>query len=299
MITREEIDVLFQENMNGNVLDILVQDCCNVIKGKLNYKKEYLDKEDLLFLLARLYYLDCDFREYILEIYDFFSITDKNNIKGLYDIYSKIQEINKIEFNKNTIDLAYELKYLLSIGKNEFARILIEENYYNRIFGKVLNRNNISIEDEDSFADLSKKVYKIKEDYLDKISLILGERDELERIKLLLEYSDDFSNRKLIIYNRNDLENLIEEWLFEIVYERLKNLFINKFLQMLDEESEEEDLDKLLDELYDKICSSKSEIVKECEEIKYRMTHTFATNDERNEENLNRLLDLYEFIQDK
>lgn len=29
------------------------------------------------------------------------------------------------------------------------------------------------------------------------------------------------------------------------------------------------------------------------------MTHTFATNDERNEENLNRLLDLYEFIQDK
>ena len=70
MITREEIDVLFQEKMNGNVLDILVQDCCNVIKGKLNYKKEYLDKEDLLFLLARLYYLDCDFREYILEIYD-------------------------------------------------------------------------------------------------------------------------------------------------------------------------------------------------------------------------------------
>ena len=105
MITREEIDVLFQENMNGNVLDILVQDCCNVIKGKLNYKKEYLDKEDLLFLLARLYYLDCDFREYILEIYDFFSITDKNNIKGLYDIYSKIQEINKIEFNKKRIDL--------------------------------------------------------------------------------------------------------------------------------------------------------------------------------------------------
>ena len=94
-------------------------------------------------------------------------------------------------------------------------------------------------------------------------------------------------------------ENLIEEWLFEIAYERLKNLFINKFLQMLDEESEEEDLDKLLDELYDKICSSKSEIAKECEEIKYRMTHTFATNDERNEENLNRLLDLYEFIQDK
>lgn len=39
MITREEIDVLFQEKMNGNVLDILVQDCCNVIKGKLNYKK--------------------------------------------------------------------------------------------------------------------------------------------------------------------------------------------------------------------------------------------------------------------
>ena len=68
---------------------------------------------------------------------------------------------------------------------------------------------------------------------------------------------------------------------------------------MLDEESEEEDLDKLLDELYDKICSSKSEIAKECEEIKYRMTHTLATNHERNEENLNRLLDLYEFIQDK
>ena len=110
MITREEIDVLFQEKMNGNVLDILVQDCCNVIKGKLNYKKEYLDKEDLLFLLARLYYLDCDFREYILEIYDFFSITDKNNIKGLYDIYSKIQEINKIEFFS---DINYTCKCFL------------------------------------------------------------------------------------------------------------------------------------------------------------------------------------------
>ena len=97
----------------------------------------------------------------------------------------------------------------------------------------------------------------------------------------------------------NFIPNMYKKDILDIDYERLKNLFINKFLQMLDEESEEEDLDKLLDELYDKICSSKSEIAKECEEIKYRMTHTFATNDERNEENLNRLLDLYEFIQNK
>lgn len=197
------------------------------------------------------------------------------------------------------MNLSYELKDLISIGKEELARRIIEENYYYEIFSKILKRNNIVFCKEESFIELCKKIDEIQIDYSKKITRIFLEKHELKKIRLLLDYSEDFSNRKLIIYDRKQLEHYIDEWLFENAYEELKNLFINKFLQMLGEESEEEDLDKLLDELYDEICFNKSEIARECEEIKYRMTHTFATDDERNEENLNRLLDLYEFIQDK
>ena len=41
MISKEELNILIKENMNGNAYDILVQECCEVIKEKLEYKKEY------------------------------------------------------------------------------------------------------------------------------------------------------------------------------------------------------------------------------------------------------------------
>lgn len=298
MITKEDLDILVRGDMNRNVLDILVQDCCKIIKEKLDYKKDYIDIEDLYFLLVRLYYLDIDFKDSILEVYQLINSIDISKIEELYKFYYKIQELNEMKFVKNVADLSHELKYLLSIDKNEFARMMIEENYYNIVFGKILKRNNIAFDEEESFVDLSKKVSKIDKNYLDKIGGILCERDELRRINLLLDYSDDFSNRKIIIYDRKDFEDLIEDWLFEIAYERLKNCFINKFLQMLNEESEEEDLDKLFNELCTEMYIERSDIAKECREISKRMNNIFATNDERNVENINRLLDLYEMIQD-
>lgn len=43
----------------------------------------------------------------------------------------------------------------------------------------------------------------------------------------------------------------------------------------------------------------KSNIAKECMEITKRLNTIFTTDEENNVENLNRLLDLYEMIQDK
>lgn len=299
MISKEEIDILIKEDMNENVFDILVQDCCQIIKEKLEYKKEYYDIEDLFFLLVRLYYLDIDYKEIVLSIYELVKKIKINDVEELYNLYNKNIELNNINFKLNVCNLAQELKKLLSLEKNEFARMMIEENYYNRVFGNTLKRHNIDFENEDSFADLSVKVYKIDKSYLDKIGGILYESDELRKIDLLLDYSDDFSNRKIIVYNREEFEDLTEDWLFEMVYKKLKNCFINKFLQMLNKESEEEDLDKLLNELCVEVYMERSDISKECMEINKRINNTFATNDERNVENIYRLLDLYEFILDK
>mgnify|MGYP004672721153 CR=1 FL=1 len=41
-----------------------------------------------------------------------------------------------------------KLKYLLTIEKNEFARMMVEENYYNKIFSRILKRNNIEFDNE-------------------------------------------------------------------------------------------------------------------------------------------------------
>lgn len=299
MITKEELDILLNEKMKNDAFDILVDDCCNVVSKKLEYKKQYKEIYDLKFLLARLYYFDLDFKEKIIEIYELLNMIEIENNDIIYTFYSIVQYMNNMSISKKTLNVSYELKYLINIGKEELARRIIEENYYYEIFSKILKRNNIVFCKEENFIELCRKVDKIQIDYSKKITRIFLEKNELKKIRLLLDYSEDFSNRKLIMYDRKQLEHLIDEWLFENAYDDLKNLFINKFLQMIDEESEEEDLDKLLDELYEKICSSRSKIARECEEIKYRMTHTFATNDERNEENLNRLLDLYEMIQNK
>ena len=47
------------------------------------------------------------------------------------------------------------------------------------------------------------------------------------------------------------------------------------------------------------VCAKITNIAQECNEINNRMNNTFETNDERNIENINRLLDLYEMIEKK
>lgn len=296
MITKEEIDILVRGDMKEEAFDILVEDCCKVIKQKLEYKNKYIDIYDLKFLLVRLYYLDVDFKNIVLEIYDLINIMETENADILYKLYSKIQEIAMINYSKNLAELSQELKYLLSIEKNELARRMIEENYYNKIFGKILKRNNIVFEGEERFADLCRKVGEIQTDYSSKITRFILEKNDLKRIRLLLDFSEDFSNRKIIQYDRKQFEYLTEEWLFKNVYDDLKNCFINKFLKMLNKESDEEDLDKLLNELCIEIYMEKSDIAEECMEINARMNNTYATTDERNIKNINRLLDLYEMI---
>lgn len=298
MISKEELNILIKENINGNAYDILVQECCEVIKEKLEYKKEYTDINDLYFLLVRLYYLDIDFKYVILQIYDLIT-SDSIEEESLYELYYNIQKIKEMKFIKKTAELSEELKYLLSIGKTKFARMMIEENYYNKVFGKTLKKNNIEFNEEESFLELCKKISEIKVGYLNKVAGIISEKNELKRIELLLEYSDDFSNRKIIIYDREYFEDLTQDWLFEIAYNDLKNCFINKFLKILNKESEEENIDKLFNELCTEICAKITNIARECNEIKNRMNNTFETNDERNIENINRLLDLYEMIEKK
>ena len=299
MINKEEIDVLIKENMKEEAFDILVDDCCEIIREKLSYKKEYSEIYDLKFLLARLYYLDINYKNIILEIYDLISINETENEDIIYKFYSKNQEIYMMNFSRNYADLSQELKFLLSIEKNELARRIIEENYYKKIFNKILRRNNIGFLDEEKFSELCIKIRDIRDDYSSKITRFILEKNELRRIRLLLDFSEDFSNRKMIQYDRKEFEDLTEKWLFENVYKDLKNCFINKFLQMLNKESEEEDLDKLLNELCVEVYMERSDISKECMEINKRIKNPFATNDERNVENIYRLLDLYEFILDK
>ena len=214
----------------------------------------------------------------------------------VYELYYKIQKIKEINFIRKTIDFSEELKYLLTIEKNEFARMMVEENYYNKIFSRILKRNNIEFDNEERFLDLCKKVSPIKKDYCDKIVRIILEKNDLEKIKLLLDYSEDFSNRKEIDLDKKHFEYLLEEWLFENAYSDLKNCFINKFLKILNKESDEENIDKLFNELCLEVCTKRSDIFKECNEIKNRMNNTFKTNDERNVENINRLIELYEMI---
>ena len=298
MISKEELNILIKENMNGNAYDILVQECCGVIKEKLEYKREYTDINDLYFLLVRLYYLDIDFKYTILQIYDLIT-SDSIEEELLYELYYNIQKIKEMKFIKKTVELSEELKYLLSIGKNRFARMIIEENYYNKVFGKTLKKNNIEFNEEENFLELCKKISEIKVGYLNKVAGIISEKNELKRIDLLLEYSDDFSNRKIIMYDRKYFEDLTQDWLFEIEYNDLKNCFINKFLKILNKESEEENIDKLFNELCTEVCAKITNIAQECNEINNRMNNTFETNDERNIENINRLLDLYEMIEKK
>ena len=38
MITKEELGALIKENMDANAFDIFIQDCCEIIKEKLEYK---------------------------------------------------------------------------------------------------------------------------------------------------------------------------------------------------------------------------------------------------------------------
>ena len=298
MISKEELNILIKENMNGNAYDILVQECCGVIKEKLEYKREYTDINDLYFLLVRLYYLDIDFKYTILQIYDLIT-SDSIEEELLYELYYNIQKIKEMKFIKKTVELSEELKYLLSIGKNRFARMIIEENYYNKVFGKTLKKYNIEFNEEENFLELCKKISEIKVGYLNKVAGIISEKNELKRIDLLLEYSDDFSNRKIIMYDRKYFEDLTQDWLFEIAYNDLKNCFINKFLKILNKESEEENIDKLFNELCTEVCAKITNIAQECNEINNRMNNTFETNDERNIENINRLLDLYEMIEKK
>ena len=295
MITKEELGVLIKENMSANAFDILVQDCCEIIKEKLEYKKQYIDMNDLYFLLVRLYYLDIDFKYIILELYDLVT-SDNIGEELVYELYYKIQKIKEINFIRKTIDFSEELKYLLTIEKNEFARMMVEENYYNKVFSRILKRNNIEFDNEERFLDLCKKVSPIKKDYCDKVLRIILEKNDLEKIKLLLDYSEDFSNRKEIDLDKKHFEYLVEEWLFENAYSDLKNCFINKFLKILNKESDEENIDKLFNELCLEVCTKRSDISKECNEIKNRMNNTFKTNDERNVENINRLIELYEMI---
>ena len=295
MITKEELGALIKENMDANAFDILIQDCCEIIKEKLEYKKQYIDINDLYFLLVRLYYLDIDFKYIILELYDLVT-SDNIGEELVYELYYKIQKIKEINFIRKTIDFSEELKYLLTIEKNEFARMMVEENYYNKIFSRILKRNNIEFDNEERFLDLCKKVSPIKKDYCDKIVRIILEKNDLEKIKLLLDYSEDFSNRKEIDLDKKHFEYLLEEWLFENAYSDLKNCFINKFLKILNKESDEENIDKLFNELCLEVCNKRSDIFKECNEIKNRMNNTFKTNDERNVENINRLIELYEMI---
>ena len=295
MITKEELGALIKENMDANAFDILIQDCCEIIKEKLEYKKQYIDIYDLYFLLVRLYYLDIDFKYIILELYDLVT-SDNIGEELVYELYYKIQKIKEINFIRKTIDFSEELKYLLTIEKNEFARMMVEENYYNKIFSRILKRNNIEFDNEERFLDLCKKVSPIKKDYCDKIVRIILEKNDLEKIKLLLDYSEDFSNRKEIDLDKKHFEYLLEEWLFENAYSDLKNCFINKFLKRLNKESDEENIDKLFNELCLEVCTKRSDIFKECNEIKNRMNNTFKTNDERNVENINRLIELYEMI---
>ena len=295
MIIKEELGVLIKENMSAKAFDILVQDCCEIIKEKLEYKKQYIDINDLYFLLVRLYYLDIDFKYIILELYDLVT-SDNIGEELVYELYYKIQKIKEINFIRKTIDFSEELKYLLTIEKNEFARMMVEENYYNKIFSRILKRNNIEFDNEERFLDLCKKVSPIKKDYCDKIVRIILEKNDLEKIKLLLDYSEDFSNRKEIDLDKKHFEYLVEEWLFENAYSDLKNCFINKFLKILNKESDEENIDKLFNELCLEVCTKRSDISKECNEIKNRMNNTFKTNDERNVENINRLIELYEMI---
>ena len=295
MITKEELGALIKENMGANAFDILVQDCCEIIKEKLEYKKQYIDMNDLYFLLVRLYYLDIDFKYIILELYDLVT-SDNIGEELVYELYYKIQKIKEINFIRKTIDFSEELKYLLTIEKNEFARMTVEENYYNKVFSRILKRNNIEFDNEERFLDLCKKVSPIKKDYCDKVVRIILEKNDLEKIKLLLDYSEDFSNRKEIVLDKKHFEYLLEEWLFENAYSDLKNCFINKFLKILNKESDEENIDKLFNELCLEVCTKRSDISKEYNEIKNRMNNTFKTNDERNVENINRLIELYEMI---
>lgn len=117
--------------------------------------------------------------------------------------------------------------------------------------------------------------------------------------RFILEFSNDFTNRKIIKYDRKYLDYLIDEWLFDKAYRKLKNCYIEKYLNILNKESEEEDIDKLFNELSVQMYIKKSNIAKECMEINKRLNTIFTTDEENNVENLNRLLDLYEMIQDK
>ena len=92
MISKEELGVLIKENMRANAFDILVQDCCEIIKEKLEYKKQYIDMNDLYFLLVRLYYLDIGFKYIILELYDLVT-SDNIGEELVYELYYKIQKI--------------------------------------------------------------------------------------------------------------------------------------------------------------------------------------------------------------
>ena len=57
----------------------------------MSYKKEYSEIYDLKFLLARLYYLDINYKNIILEIYDLISINETENEDIIYKFYSKNQ----------------------------------------------------------------------------------------------------------------------------------------------------------------------------------------------------------------
>lgn len=299
MITKEELDILLNENMISDAFDILVEDCCNIVSEKLEYKKQYKEIYDLKFLLAKLYYLDINFKNVILNIYELIDVIKTDDEDKVYDLYNKTQMLYEQKYSRNIINLSKELKYLVSIGKNEFARKIIEENYYNKIFANTLRRNNILFSEEEKFSDLCKKVGDIKQNYKDKILLIITEEDELKRIDLLLEFSGDFTNRKTIKYDRKYFEHLIDEWLFIKAYKELKKCFIEQFLKMLNDVSDEEDIDKLFNELSVQMYMEKNDISKECLEINKRINSIDTVDEENNIENLNRLLDLYEFIQDK
>ena len=105
MITKEELGALIKENMDANAFDILIQDCCEIIKEKLEYKKQYIDINDLYFLLVRLYYLDIDFKYAILQIYDLIT-SDSIEEESLDELYYNIQKIKEMKFIKKTAELS-------------------------------------------------------------------------------------------------------------------------------------------------------------------------------------------------
>lgn len=100
MITKEELDILLNENMISDAFDILVEDCCNIVSEKLEYKKQYKEIYDLKFLLARLYYFDIDFKEKIIEIYELLNMIEIENNDIIYTFYSIIHDINNSSISK-------------------------------------------------------------------------------------------------------------------------------------------------------------------------------------------------------